>query len=140
MTVSGTVWVTGNLTWSGGGQIKLSSNYGTDDGVIIVDGTIVISGGGNATGSGVSGSYIMILTTSSSTSAASVSGGAGAVILYAPNGTAKLSGGASLKEVTAYRVEIEGGSSVTYESGLANNNFSSGASGTWNISSWKESQ
>ena len=140
MTVSGTVWVTGNLTLSGGGQIKLSSNYGADDGVIIVDGTIVISGGGNATGSGVSGSYIMILTTSSSTSAASVSGGAGAVILYAPNGTAKLSGGASLKEVTAYRVEIEGGSSVTYESGLANNNFSSGASGTWNISSWKESQ
>jgi Tfp pilus assembly protein PilX len=140
LTVTGVLWVTGNLTLNGGATIQLASGYGANDGVIMVDGTITISGGGHATGSGTTGSYIMMVTTSSSGSAASISGGAGAVIVYAPNGTVTISGGASLKEVTAYKMVIDGGSNVTYETGLANNNFTSGASGTWNIASWKETQ
>lgn len=140
LTVSGTLWVTGNLTLNGGGTIRLSSSYGSDDGVIIVDGTVLVSGGGHATGSGISGSYIMILTKSTSDTAMSISGGAGAVILYAPKGTIAISGGASLKEAVGYRMTISGGSSITYESGLADNNFTSGPSGSWDIQYWKESQ
>lgn len=140
LTLTGTLWVTGNITLDGGALIQLSSTYGTNDGVIVSDGTITISGGGRATGSGTTGSYIMMLTTSSSSSAASISGGAGAVIVYAQNGTITVSGGASLKEATGYRLSVGGGSSITYESGLTNNNFSSGPSGTWSVSSWKESQ
>lgn len=138
LTVTGTLWVTGTITLNGGGLIQLSSSYGANDGVVLSDGNITISGGGHATGSGVSGSYIMLLTTSSSTSAMSISGGSGAVIAYAGNGTMSISGGASLKEATAYKMTIDGGSSVTYESGLANNNFSSGPSGSWSVHSWKE--
>lgn len=140
LTVTGTLWVTGNISLSGGGLIKLASSYGANDGVIIADGTISISGGADATGSGTAGSYIMMATTNSSGNAASITGGSGAVIIFAPNGTIDISGGASLKEVTGYMVKIEGGSNVTYESGLANNNFTSGAAGTWNVSSWKETQ
>lgn len=140
LTLTGNLWVTGNIVLNGGGTIKLSSSYGTDDAVIITDGTITISGGGHATGSGTTGSYIMMLTTSFSTSAASVSGGAGAVIVYAQNGTINISGGASLKEATGYRITVSGGSSITYESGLTNNNFSSGPSGTWSVASWQETQ
>ena len=140
LTVTGTLWVTGDLSISGGAIIKLSSGYSTNDGVIIVDGTISISGGGTATGSGTSGSYILLLTKSTSSNSASISGGAGAVIIYAPYGTISLTGGASLKEATGYRISLSGGSSVTYESGLVNNNFSSGPSGSWSIDSWKESQ
>ncbi|MBP9802789.1 MAG: hypothetical protein KBD14_00570 [Candidatus Pacebacteria bacterium] len=141
LTVSGNLWVTGNIDLSGGGTIRLASSYGTDDGVIVNDGTVSISGGGSATGSGTSGSYLMILTTNTSTTAAaSISGGAGAVILYAPYGTLTVSGGAALREAVAYRMTIGGGSSITYEAGLTNNNFSSGPSGTWNVNSWREDQ
>jgi len=140
LTVTGNLWVTGNLVLNGGGLIKLASSYGSNDGVIVVDGTISISGGGHATGSGTTGSYIMLLTNSSSESAANVSGGAGAVIVYAPNGTLSISGGASLKEATAKKMSITGGSSITYESGLSDNNFSSGPSGSWSINSWGESE
>lgn len=138
LTVTGTLWVTGNLTLNGGGSIRLSPTYSTNDGVIIVDGTVTISGGGHATGSGTSGSYLMMLSTSTSTSAISISGGAGAVIAYAQNGTINISGGASLKEATGYRITVDGGSSITYESGLSNNNFSSGPGGSWNATSWRE--
>lgn len=140
LVITGNLWVTGNVVLNGGGKIQLSPTYGTNDAVIISDGTVSISGGGHATGSGTVGSYIMMLTTSSSTSAASISGGAGAVIVYAQNGTISISGGASLKEATGYRITIDGGSSVTYESGLSNNNFSSGPSGTWSVSNWRETQ
>lgn len=138
LTMTGNVWVKGNLVLNGGGNIKLSSSYGADDAVIIVDGTITISGGGHATGSGTTGSYIMTLSKSTSTTAISVSGGAGAMIAYAPYGTIVVSGGASLKEATGYRIVVTGGSDITYESGLTNNNFSSGPSGTWGVSNWKE--
>lgn len=139
LTVTGTLWVTGNLTLNGGATIKLASSYGTNDGVLISDGTLEINGGGHATGSGTTGSYIMMLSTKTGT-AANVDGGAGAVIVYAPNGTLNISGGASLKEATGYKINIAGGSSVTYESGLANNNFSSGPSGSWSVQTWQEDQ
>jgi hypothetical protein len=138
LTMTGTIWVKGNLVLNGGGNILLSSAYGADDAVIIVDGTITISGGGHATGSGTVGSYIMTLSKSTSTTAISVSGGAGAMIAYAPYGTIIVSGGASLKEATGYRIVVTGGSDITYESGLTNNNFSSGPSGTWGVNNWKE--
>lgn len=138
LTVTGTLWVTGNIVLNGGGTIKLASSYGSNDGVIINDGTVVISGGGHATGSGTTGSYIMILSTNSGSSAITISGGAGAVIVYAPTGTINISGGASLKEATSYKMLISGGSSITYESGLTNNNFSSGPSGSWAVENWGE--
>lgn len=139
LVVTGTLWVTGAVTLNGGGKIQLSSSYGSNDGVIVSDGKLEINGGGNATGSGTTGSYIMMLSTKTGT-AADVDGGAGAVIVATPNGTLTISGGASLKEATGYAININGGSSVTYETGLANLNFSSGPSGSYSISSWKETQ
>ncbi len=140
LTVSGTLWVTGNINLSGNGTIQLASSYGTNDGVLVVDGTVSVSGGGHATGSGIAGSYIMMLTNDSSENAVKIVGGAGAVIVYAPNGTIEIGGGASLKEATGYKVKIEGRSSITYESGLANSNFSSGPSGSWTVGGWGETQ
>lgn len=138
LILTGTLWVTGDITLGGGGTIKLASSYGSDDGVIIADGNISISGGGHATGSGTDGSYLMMLSNSYSDNAVTVSGGAGAVVVYAPDGGISISGGASLKEATGYKIYVSGGSSITYESGLTNNNFSSGPSGSWSINSWKE--
>ncbi|MCX6755745.1 MAG: hypothetical protein NTX85_00145 [Candidatus Nomurabacteria bacterium] len=139
LTVTGTLWVTGKITLNGGGTIKLASSYGANDGVLVADGSMEINGGGNATGSGTAGSYIMLLSTATG-NAASVNGGAGAVIVCTPNGTLDVNGGASLKEANGYRITISGGSTVTYESGLSDMNFSSGPSGSWSVSSWKEVQ
>lgn len=140
LTLTGNLWVTGNLTLNGGAEIKLDTSYGLEDAVIIVDGTINVSGGGHATGSGSSGSYIMFYSKSSSTSAATINGGAGAMIVYAPSGTINISGGAALKEATGYRIVVSGNGSITYESGLTNNNFSSGPSGSWSIDNWSETE
>ncbi|HAS81077.1 MAG: hypothetical protein UR25_C0005G0008 [Candidatus Nomurabacteria bacterium GW2011_GWE1_32_28] len=138
LNVTGRLWVTGEITLNGGGTIKLDSSYGSNDEVIISDDEVSISGGGHASGSGTEGSYIMMFSTSTESDAMLISGGAGAVIAYAPFGTITISGGASLKEATGYRIIVSGGSSITYESGLTNNNFSSGPSGSWVVEEWME--
>ncbi len=138
LTLTGVVWVTGNITVSNNGIIKLDSSYGSNGGMIIADGTITISNNGDMRGSGTTGSFMMAISTSSSGSAISIDNNAGSVVLYAPNGTLSLSNNAGAKQATAYRISLSNNATVTYDSGLANSVFSSGPSGGWNISKWKD--
>ena len=138
LTITGTIWVKGNIILNGGSLTKLSSSYGSNDGVLMTDGTVTITGGAKAVGTGATGGYLMLLSLSSSSSAMDIAGDAGAVIAYAPYGTISISGGSAIKAATGYKLNLTGNSSITYESGLTNNNFSSGPSGTWNVNSWKE--
>jgi hypothetical protein len=138
MTVTGTIWVQGDLDVSNNATVSLASGYGSSEGVIIVDGTVYLGNNANFTGSGTSGSYVMVLSTSNSTSAITVGNNAGAVILYASNGTINVSNNAGAKSITGYSINLNNNAVITYDSGLANSNFSSGPGGSWNVSSWKE--
>ena len=147
LTLSGTVYVTGNIIVSGGGKIKLASSYGSGSGILVNDGYVSLSGGGSLSGSGQPGSFLFLLTTSDcptgplceGNNAVSINGGAGAVILIAQNGVMSLNGAVNVKQVTAYKIMASGGTTVTYDGGLANVNFSNGPSGAWNVQSWSES-
>jgi hypothetical protein len=146
LVVNGTLWVTGDLLVDGAAIVKLNSNYGSADGVIVVDGKVKIAGSSPVQGSGTSGSYLMVVSlsdcpTSSSCGSANaidVSGAAGAVVLVAQNGTIAFSGSAHAKQATGYAISLEGSTDVSYESGLADMTFDSGPSGAWNVTSWKE--
>jgi len=152
LTVTGTLWVQGNITVTGGGKVRLAPSYGANSGVILQSGTsdvqgyISISGAGMFSGSGEVGSYPMVVTTSvcpahsscGGNNAISMSGGAGAVILNAQNGTLLMSGGTSARTMTAYKTIVTGGGVVNYEAGLVNLNFSSGPSGGFDINGWTE--
>lgn len=147
LTILGTIWVTGDVTISGGGIIKLGTNYSTNSGVLVVDGLIKATGGGSFDGSGTAGSYILAVSTSqcpysgscgNNQSAIYVTGGAGSVVLNAQQGNLEFAGGASAKQATARKVIMGGGAMVDYETGLANVNFISGPSGSWNIIGWGE--
>ena len=146
LTVTGTLYVTGNVIIDGSGIVKLGSSYGTNSGILVTDGTVTIGGSGAANGDGQAGSYLMIVTTSncaggstcSGAYAISVSGGSGAIVLNAQKGTIDLSGSAAINEATANQLIIDGNTTVTYQSGLANPNFSTGPSGGFNITDWRE--
>jgi hypothetical protein len=139
LTVAGTLWVTGNITVSGGGKVRLASSYGTNDGAIITDGTVSVSGGANFAGSGQTGSYPFLISTSacpaasgcSGSNAIDLNGGAGTVALVAQDGTVHISGGSSLKAVTGKTISMDGGATLYYDSGLISTNFNSGPGGSW---------
>ncbi len=138
LTINGTLWVVGNLDVSNNASVRLASGYSSSEGVIIVDGTVNLGNNASFVGSGTSGSYVMVLTTSNSTSAITVGNNAGAVILYASNGTINVSNNAGAKSITGYNINLSNNAVITYDSGLANSNFSSGPGGSWNATSWKE--
>lgn len=138
LTMTGTLWVTGNVDVSNSAVIQLTSSYNSGSGLIIVDGTINISNNAVFSGSGTTGSYVMALSTSTSGSAISVGNNAGTVILVAPYGTISFSNNSGAKEATAKTISLSNNAVITYESGLANVNFTNGPSGSYAINSWKE--
>jgi hypothetical protein len=142
LTLTGTLWITGNVTVNSGGKVKLDATYGANDGALVSDGYVVLTGGANFAGSGVAGSYPFLVTTSSCPAEAgcsgnpaiSLSGGTGTVALIAQDGTVHISGGSSLKAVTGKQISMDGGATLTYDSGLINANFTSGPGASWTIS------
>lgn len=139
LTVTGTLWIQGNLTISGGGKVKLASSYGSNSGVLVVDGVVSLTGGSDFAGSGTAGSYPFVITTSAcpvapgcnGNNAIYLSGGSGTVALIAQNGTVQISGGANLKAVTAKQIAMDGGATLNYDSGLVSESFYSGPGGSW---------
>jgi Tfp pilus assembly protein PilV len=130
------IWITGNLTIGGGASLSLKNSYGSSSGIIVVDGVVNLAGGSVLRGSGTAGSYMMVISTNNSQGspyALDISGGNSSSILYAPYGAVHLSGGSNFREVSAYKIVMDGGAILTYETGVASPFFSSGPSGSFSV-------
>jgi len=140
LSITGTIHITGSLILSNNVNISLDSGYGSGSGVIVADGTINISNNTTFAGSGVAGSYIMAVSTSTANPTISVSNNAGTVILYTPDGIINFSNNSGAKSATGKTIILGNNATVTYESGLADVNFVNGPSGSYGISSWRETE
>lgn len=160
LTITGTLWVVGNIDISNNGIVELDSGYGTNSGVMLADdpGNETTSGiinannnaivcgsegynSGSKTCNASNSSYLLLLSThSGATVAIDVSNNVDGAIFYAANGIASITNNANVKEVTAYQLKLTENTAVTYESGLASAAFSSGPGGGWLVNSWNETQ
>lgn len=141
LTVTGTIHVRGDLTFENTCTVKLDPSYGPSSGVIVVDGKIKVKNTCDLLGSGVGGSYLMMITTSpllGGPPALDLDNTSAGAIFYASEGAIEISNSASVKEAVGQKLKIKNTASLTYESGLANVNFSSGPSGGWEITNWRE--
>ena len=152
LTVTGTIWITGDLTINQNADMQLDPGYGSFSGTIVVGGHIIISS--NVTICGTeglekaqtcnpsNGTYFLFLSTyswpDSSDPAIDASSNTDSAILYAADGFIEINSNASIKEATGYGVHMNANSSVSYEIGLANARFSSGPGGVKKVISWKE--
>ena len=152
LTITGTVYVEGDIDIDNGSTIICDSAYGDNSCIVFSDGWIHISNNGQFAGSGDPNSYIMLLSTldcdgSSSAppcddadhnGAIDIHNQADGAIIYANNGLINLHNGVNVTEVTAYKLRLDNTATVTYEQGLANADFSSGPGGSWELSDWEE--
>jgi len=142
LEVTGTIWVTGTVVIENSAEVFLDSGYGSTSGVIISDALITLDNFSVSSGSGSAGSYLMYLSTY--VSASSIDPAivhrrfAVADILYTTDGWVHFENNADLRELIGYGVRLANSAEVTYDSGLASTVFSSGPSGGWVITSWKE--
>ncbi len=138
INMMGTIWVTGNVSMENSSRIKLDASYGQTSGILVSDGTMRLRNTAKAIGSGAAGSYLTLISTSASNPAINVEQSFQADILFTNRGEILIQNSTFLREVTGYRIHLENGAEIRYESGLADVSFTGGPGGSWNITSWQE--
>ncbi len=151
LTITGTIWVTGNVYLNSNAILQLDPSYGSLGGVIVVDGKVLLDSNIVICGSEgyikkecnpSVGSYLMILSTNSSLNPDSPAifskSNTTTAILYANQGMIVCSSNAKLKEATAKALHLKPNAEVTYESGLANAQFTSGPGASYKVAEWEE--
>lgn len=154
VTLTGTIWVTGDVTLQNNAVLELDPGFSGLSGVLVADGKINILNSFIVCGSEgydedntncfpPTETYILFLTTNTS-----VDVGSPAIIkenlstlrgiLYAGDGMIAIENHAALLEATGYALDIRNQAVVTYEGGLGSMHFSSGPSGGWEIENWRE--
>jgi len=142
LTITGTIYVQGDIKTNNNSVIKLDSSYKSLSGVIISDGNIAIKNNVTTRGSGQEGSYLMLLSTSNSLDlsdpAIDLNNNAEGAIFYASNGVIYLHNNINVREATGYKLALDNNAIINYDIGLENINFSSGPGGGWSVEDWRE--
>lgn len=134
VTMTGPVYVTGNISLSQSAQLNLDESFGSNGTVLITDGTISVgqSAGINPTNANPKG-YILVVTPSADNSAVTINQSGANAIFYALEGGAQMGQGAHATAVVAKSLTLGQTVTLTYDQGLASANFSSGPGGSWAI-------
>ena len=138
LSMTGTIWVTGDLTISQSSILELDNAYGNLSGAIIVDGLTDLSQTGKARGSGTEGSYLVIVSTNSGNPAIAINNSFEADILFALNGWVTVKNSTNIREITGYGIHIKNHAGLVYEVGLADTSFTTGPGGSWTVTNWRE--
>ena len=145
LIVTGTIWVQGNIDIKNNAVIKLDPSFGDSSAVIVADGWIHLDNNGTFEGSGQTGSYILLLSTSNCLgspdggncthhdAAIDVHNNVTSTVIYASEGLLHLHNNVALKEAVAQKMQLQQSATITYDSGLASAQFSSGPGGSWQI-------
>ncbi|MDO8500142.1 MAG: hypothetical protein Q7S66_05850 [bacterium] len=154
VTLTGVLWISGNFEMKNSAQLILAPSFGSNSGVVIVDkqadrltsSKVIIGNTAEISGSGQTGSYIMLASRNNSAEvggaeeAVNIGNSSSVAIYYAPHGLISLPNTIDVKEATGYKLQLRNSAAISYESGLANLQFSSGPTGSWKIKSWQETQ
>ncbi len=142
LIITGTIYVQGYVIIEHGASIQLSPAYETTSGMLISDGWMHFENNGVFQGAGQS-SYLMLISTAIGgghhDSAMDLHNNVLGTLLYAPNGCVYLHNNVRITQLTAKKIYLNNGCVLTYDTGLANVNFSSGPGGSWEFlpGSWR---
>lgn len=143
LRISGTIFVTGDINICVQCKVELDqAAYGATSGVLLTDGKISVDNNAVLQGSGLPGSYLLLLSNNNSVDIDSpaiyIANNSQGAIFYTTQGMISLRNNMKVHEVTGYKIHIKNGATIEYESGLENSFFSSGTGGSWQVSGWEE--
>ncbi|MCK5592238.1 MAG: hypothetical protein KAI72_09820, partial [Candidatus Pacebacteria bacterium] len=151
LTLSGVIYVTGNVTPGNLSKIQCDPLFGEQSCVLITDGYVDVSNNATFSGSGNSKSYLMILTTIENclggvqvppcgpgNSAVYIMNNAAGAIFYASDSLIHINNGVNVTSIVGYKFRLNNNAIVTYEDSISDLVFASGAGGGWRIHEWEE--
>lgn len=127
LTLTGPVWVAGNITLTNNANLSLSLDFGSASGVLLADnpadransGLIVINNNATITRSPVDGSYIFFVSTNTKTSdwspAINIGNNVDGGVFYALSGSVTVSNNGNATAVAGYRVYLSNNTTVNYD-------------------------
>lgn len=137
--ITGTVWVTGSINIKNNAIIKLDQpSYGSLSGMIIGDGLFTLQNNSVSSGSGLTGSYLMYISTSPANPAIIIKNNTQADVLFTSNGWLEIQNNTQLRQVSGYGLHLKNNASIIYEVGIQDAVFTSGPGGSWEVTSWEE--
>ena|SRR3989338_4807948 len=155
LTVSGMIWVNGNIRIKNNSGIKLDPALESRSLALIADKTsdrtnsslVDVQNTTTFTDSGTKGSFIFLISANRSAedggdvTAIDLKNDAnGAVVLYANHGKVAIANSSTLKSVTGYLISMANSAQLIYDDGLENSIFDTGPGGSWVVDQWKEVQ
>ncbi len=140
LTVTGPLYVTGTMTISSNADLFLDQSFGSDGTVILVDGTVTIESNADIHATDASPKGYILLASLSAGTAIDLNSNTASALLYAPNGTVVVNSNAHATSIAAEGILLNSNASITYDSGLENQTFTSGPSGGWRVQRWQETE
>lgn len=134
LTVTGTLWVQGDLVLNNNNIMRLDSSYGGNGGVVVVTGRVYLNNSNQLRGSGQGDSYLLVVSELESDSPPAIelnNNNVAEGILYAPNGKIYLNNSSEVLELSGRTIELNNNVNIVYEAGLANATFGAGGSSSW---------
>ncbi|MBI2582737.1 hypothetical protein HYV98_00575 [Candidatus Azambacteria bacterium] len=152
LTISGPVWVLGDILLANSAQVKLDPSFGSGSSVVIADdpanravkSRIRVQNTALVTGSGTAGSYLMMVSRNNSAktggdvNAIEIDNNTDTSIFYTNEGLVRIGNNLKMRELTAWKLQMQNSANVTYETGLAQVTFSGGPGGSWKVGAWQE--
>ncbi|MCP6726948.1 MAG: hypothetical protein KJI69_02835 [Patescibacteria group bacterium] len=149
VVLTGIVYVKGGIDIDNGASVVLSSSYGSSSGILLTDTWIHTKNNGEFGGSGVEGSYLMMMALgdckgspggdcTDHDGAIDLHNNAEGAIFYAPNGLLNLHNNVNVTQATAWKLKLSKNTVLEYSIGLESALFVSGPSAGWEVTSWKE--
>jgi len=156
LTLSGTVYVQGTVTMGNYSKIQCSQAYGANSCMLIADGYINVGNNMEFAGSGVAGSFVMLLSDkvgcngdpgtflpgcTTNNSAIEISNNATGALFYTTDSMIDISNNAIVTAVIGYKLNLANGTGIHYDGAVANLTFvpdSSTSVTPWGATNWSE--
>jgi hypothetical protein len=153
LTVTGTLYIAGNLTVRNKGKIKCDFAYLGNSCIVVVDGYVNVKGLATLAGSGIDGSYVLLLSTkkgclgnggsgcSVNDSAIAIENNVDGALFYATDSLIDISNNAIVTAVLGYQLQLQNGTEILYNSNISSLSLTptaSGVTGAWNTNRWSE--
>jgi hypothetical protein len=153
LTITGTIYVLGTVDLENLANVHCAFDYGTRSCIIMSDSSIEVSPNVTLGGSGVSGSFLMLLSTktgclgsggtgcATGDSAIHVANNSNGAIYYSTDSAIDIHNNVTVTAVVGYFLHLNNGAKVVYDPAIAQIVFAPNATSSvslWNVDRWRE--
>lgn len=136
LTLTGNLWVTGDLIFNNNITMKLDPSFGGNGGVVVVEGRILLNNNIRIYGSGQSDSFVLLISEKDSDSPPAIELINNIItegIFFAPNGKILLNNNTDVLELTGETIELTNNIDIVFEQGISNATIAGGSVGGWSM-------